>query len=226
MSLHLITDLGDQAVILPLVLATGLVLLKMLPFDNKSEFQVVVDMPVGTPLEQTAAVLHALGEHLARKYGSTPEQQQAAWQALRERAAAVGFEFRAQGRGRIWNTFDAHRLLHWAGLQGAAAQTALKVALLRAYFGRGENPSDAQVLLAAVAEAGLELDPAREILAGDRYADAVREREQFYTAHGIQAVPSVIVNDRHLIQGGQPPEVFEQALRQIAAQAAKATPVA
>ncbi len=167
-----------------------------------------------------------LGEHLARKYGSTPEQQQAAWQALRERAAAVGFEFRAQGRGRIWNTFDAHRLLHWAGLQGAAAQTALKVALLRAYFGRGENPSDAQVLLAAVAEAGLELDPAREILAGDRYADAVREREQFYTAHGIQAVPSVIVNDRHLIQGGQPPEVFEQALRQIAAQAAKATPVA
>ncbi|MES2482434.1 MAG: DsbA family oxidoreductase [Pseudomonadota bacterium] len=162
-----------------------------------------------------------LGEHLARKYGSTPEQQQAAWQALRERAAAVGFEFRAQGRGRIWNTFDAHRLLHWAGLRGAAAQTALKVALLRAYFGRGENPSDPQVLLAAVAEAGLELDPAREILAGDAYADAVREREHFYTSHGIQAVPSVIVNDRHLIQGGQPPEVFEQALRQIAAQAAQ-----
>lgn len=162
-----------------------------------------------------------LGEHLARKYGSTPEQQQAAWQNLRERAAAVGFEFRAQGRGRIWNTFDAHRLLHWAGLQGAPAQTALKLALLRAYFGRGENPSDPQVLLAAVAEAGLALDPAREILAGDAYADAVRERERFYTSHGIQAVPSVIVNDRHLIQGGQPPEVFEQALRQIAAQAAR-----
>ncbi|MBL0420438.1 DsbA family oxidoreductase [Ramlibacter sp. AW1] len=158
-----------------------------------------------------------LTEHLAQKYGSTPEQQAANWEALRQRAAAVGFDFRKEGRGRMWNTFNAHRLLHWAGLQDASRQHALKKALLTAYFTRGESPADTDVLLAAVREAGLEVERAREILAGDDYAQEVRERERFYTSAGIHAVPSVIVNERHLIQGGQPPEVFEQALRQIAA---------
>jgi predicted DsbA family dithiol-disulfide isomerase len=119
----------------------------------------------------------------------------------------------------VWNTFDAHRLLHWAGEQGAAAQLALKKALLRAYFGQGRGLADAQVLLQAVEESGLDVAQARSILQGDTYAAQVREEEAFYTSHGIHAVPSVIVNDRHLIQGGQPPEVFAQALRQIAAEA-------
>ena len=160
-----------------------------------------------------------VGEHLAQKYGSTPEQQAANWEALRQRAAAVGVEFRREGRGRVWNTFDAHRLLYWAGGQGAAAQLALKKALLRAYFGQGRGLADAQVLLQAVEESGLDVAQARDILQGDTYAAQVREEEAFYTSHGIHAVPSVIVNDRHLIQGGQPPEVFAQALRQIAAEA-------
>ena len=157
-----------------------------------------------------------LAEHITEKYGSTPEQQAANWEALRERAAAVGFHFRPEGRGRIWNTFNAHRLLHWAGLESAAVQQALKKALLRAYFGEGKSPSDEAVLLDAVREAGLDADRAREILAGDEFAAQVRERQQFYAQHGIRAVPSVIFNDRHLVQGGQPPEVFEQVLRQIA----------
>lgn len=159
-------------------------------------------------------------EHLSQKYGSTPEQQAANWQALRQRAAAVGFEFREEGRGRTWNTFDCHRLLHWAGEQGPAHQRALKLALLQAYFTRGENPCAAQVLVAAVQAAGLDTQRARAILASDEYAPQVRERQRFYTQAGISAVPSVIINDQHLVQGGQPPEVFEQALRQIAAQAA------
>ena len=163
-----------------------------------------------------------LAEHLTEKYGSTPEQQAANWQALRERAAAVGFHFRPEGRGRIWNTFDAHRLLHWAGLESAAAQHALKKALLRAYFSEGRSPSGEAVLLAAVRQAGLDEDRAREILASDAFAAQVRERQQFYAQHGIRAVPSVILNDRHLIQGGQPPEVFEQVLRQVAAMPAGA----
>jgi predicted DsbA family dithiol-disulfide isomerase len=162
-----------------------------------------------------------VGEHLAQKYGSTPEQQKANWEALRQRAAAVGVEFRRDGRSRVWNTFDAHRLLHWAGEQSAPAQLALKKALLHAYFGEGRSPADAQVLLQAVAEAGLDVERARAILEGDTYAAEVRRQEAFYTSHGIHAVPSVIVNDRHLIQGGQPPEVFAQALRQIAAEAAQ-----
>jgi predicted DsbA family dithiol-disulfide isomerase len=122
----------------------------------------------------------------------------------------------------VYNTFDAHRLLHWAGTVDAQRQLALKKALFKAYFTDGRSPADTQVLVESVEAAGLDAQRAREILAGGEYADDVREREDFYQSHGIHAVPAVIVNDRHLIQGGQPPEVFESALRQIAAEGAAA----
>lgn len=157
-------------------------------------------------------------EHLAKKYGSTPEQQAAARESIRLRGEAVGFTFRKEGRGRIYNTFDAHRLLYWAGLQSNGAQRALKRALLEAYHGQGRSPENHEVLLDAVAQAGLDREEAGRVLRDGQYTDEVREREQFYQEHGIHAVPAVIINDRHLIQGGQPPEVFEQALRQLAAQ--------
>ena len=151
-------------------------------------------------------------EYLSRKYGASREQLAASRRALRERGASVGFEF--GDRVRVWNTFDAHRLLHWAGLQGR--QRELKHALLRAYHTRGENPSAPAVLLRCAVEAGLDPAQAREVVASGRYADDVREREAYYQQLGIRSVPSVIVDDRHLIEGGQPPEVFEQALSQIA----------
>ncbi|GAA6120388.1 DsbA family oxidoreductase [Acidovorax sp. FG27] len=160
-----------------------------------------------------------IGEHLQQKYGATPEQSQRNRDAIAERGAALGFVFRMDQRSRIYNTFDAHRLLHWAGEEGAAgAQAALKHALFTAYFTEGLNPGDHGVLLGAAADAGLDVDRARSVLASGEFADAVREREAFYQQHGIHSVPAIIVNDRHLIQGGQPVEVFEQALRQIAAQ--------
>jgi predicted DsbA family dithiol-disulfide isomerase len=155
-------------------------------------------------------------EHLTQKYGSTPAQQAQTREAIRQRGAAVGFEFRKEGRGRIYNTFDAHRLLHWAGLEGGGRQQVLKKALLKAYFTDGRSPEDHEVLADAAAQAGLDAARAREILAGDEYADEVRAQERFYQDQGIHAVPAVVINDRHLIQGGQPPEVFEQALRQLA----------
>lgn len=158
-------------------------------------------------------------EHLTQKYGSTPEQQAGSREAIRQRGEALGFTFRKEGRGRIYNTFDAHRLLHWAGLQDPGRQHGLKKALLRAYFTEGRSPADKEVLVAAAVEAGLDGAQARTVLDGDAYAAEVREREQFYQDNGIHAVPAVIVNGRHLIQGGQPAEVFEQALRQIAAAA-------
>lgn len=159
-------------------------------------------------------------EHLTQKYGSTPAQQEQIRATIRQRGAEVGFAFKAEGRGRVWNTFDAHRLLAWAEAEGATGQQhALKKALLIAYHGRAESPADPKVLLAAVAAAGLDTDRAQAVLASAEFADEVREREQFFTSHGIQSVPAVIVNDRHLISGGQPAAVFEQALRQIAAEA-------
>jgi predicted DsbA family dithiol-disulfide isomerase len=154
-------------------------------------------------------------EHIAQKYGSTPDQFERNREMIRARGADVGFTFDMQKRSRIYNTFDAHRLLHWA--EGEGRQPALKHALFAAYFTEGRDPSDHEVLMDVAAKVGLDADRARQILASDEYAKDVRAREQFYLSRGIHAVPAVIINDRHLIQGGQPVEVFEQALRQLAA---------
>ncbi len=157
-------------------------------------------------------------EHLTQKYGSTAEQQAQIRETIRQRGAEAGFVFKAEGRGRIWNTFDAHRLLTWAAAEGQPGQQhALKKALLEAYHGRAQSPADPAVLLACAEAAGLDVTRAAAVLASDAFADEVREREQFFTGHGIHSVPAVIINDRHLISGGQPSAVFEQALRQIAA---------
>jgi predicted DsbA family dithiol-disulfide isomerase len=157
-----------------------------------------------------------LGEHLTQKYGSTPEQQAQIRQTISARGAEVGFEFHPEGRGRVYNTFDAHRLLHWAESQGSGAQRALKKAFLQAYQGRAECMEDPEVLLASVATAGLDVAAARTVLQSEAHISEVRERQQFYTQAGIRSVPAVIINDKHLISGGQPVEVFEQALRRIA----------
>jgi predicted DsbA family dithiol-disulfide isomerase len=159
-----------------------------------------------------------LGEHLSEKYGSTPEQQSQIRETIRQRGEEVGFLFNREGRGRVYNTFDAHRLLYWAGLEGAnGPQHALKKALLEAYQGRAECVESHAVLLNAVRVAGMDGEKAEAILSSDTYAQEVREREQFFQQAGIHSVPAVIINDRHLISGGQPVEVFENALRKIAA---------
>jgi len=182
----------------------------------KLEGQVVADLHF-QPFElnpQMPPEGEDIGEHLRRKYGSTDEQMQRNRENITKRGAALGFEFRMDKRDRTWNTFDAHRLLHWA--EGEGQQQALKHALFRAYFTDGENISSHDVLVKAAESAGLSGARAREVLAGDTYAAEVREQERFFTGNGINAVPAVIVNEQHLISGGQPPEVFEQALRQIA----------
>lgn len=162
----------------------------------------------------------SIADHLGHKYGLSPAQLAQNGEALRRRGEALGFHFDLQKRDRIYNTFDAHRLLHWAGGLGTTQQHDLKRALLQAYHGEGRNVSDRDALVAIVGRAGLDIDEARRILDTDRFATEVRERERFYQQHGIQAVPSVIFNGRHLVQGGQPPETFEQVLRQLSGLAA------
>jgi predicted DsbA family dithiol-disulfide isomerase len=156
-----------------------------------------------------------IAEHLIEKYGITPEQVEQNREAIRARGAALGFTFSMDKRSRIYNTFDAHRLLHWAHEEGR--QLALKHALFRAYFTDGEDPSSHEVLVRLAGEAGLDPSRAREILSSGAYADETRQDQRFYLDQGIHSVPAVIINDRYLVQGGQPVEVFEQALRQIAA---------
>ena len=155
--------------------------------------------------------------YLSKKYGAPPEQLARSRAAIRERGAAVGFEFGE--RPWVWNTFDAHRLLYWAGLEGEDKQRALKHALLSAYHTRAENPGSREVLLRLASEVGLDADRARTILDSDEYAKEVRERERFWQERGISSVPAVVIDGKHLISGGQPPEVFAQALRRIAAAA-------
>jgi predicted DsbA family dithiol-disulfide isomerase len=161
-----------------------------------------------------------LFEHLNQKYGSSAEQQAQMYQNIKARGAEVGFAFHPTGRGRIFNTFDAHRLLYWAEVAAdAGAQLRMKKAFLEAYQGRGETIESHDVLLNIVQTLGMDVEAARAILQSDTYAQEVRDKENFYTNAGIHSVPAVIINDRHLISGGQPAHVFTQALRDIAAQA-------
>ncbi len=160
-------------------------------------------------------------EHITQKYGISVEQANANRENIRKRGAEVGFKFAMAnepggGRSRTYNTFDAHRLLHWAETVSLAKQKALKEALFKTHFTDGQSPASHEVLLRVAGEVGLDTQVAKEVLASNLYADEVREREQFYLNQGIHSVPAVIINDKHLISGGQPVQVFENALRQIA----------
>lgn len=157
-------------------------------------------------------------EHIARKYGISAEQAAANRGVIRDRAAAVGFDMGGIDGRRVYNTFDAHRLLHWA--EGEGRQAALKHVLLEANFTHGLDVSDTDVLVAAAERAGLDGNAAREVLDSGRYAQDVRDAERLWQSRGINSVPAIVIDDRYLISGGQPPEAFEQALRRIAAEAA------
>jgi len=157
-------------------------------------------------------------EHIAQKYGADPERSAATRRMIHTRAAEVGFRMATNDQSRIYNTFHAHRLLHWAGLEGR--QLALKHALFTSYFTEGQNPVDYDVLVAAAVKAGLDGAKAREVLTSGLYAAEVRAAEQHWRRAGVNSVPAVIVNDRYLISGGQPAAAFEQALRDILAKAA------
>jgi predicted DsbA family dithiol-disulfide isomerase len=154
-------------------------------------------------------------QYLKAKYGMSDEQLAVNRSRIAERGAAEGFTFGT--REHVWNTFDAHRLLHWAAVEGApGAQRALKHALLKAYHGEGRNPGAHDVLLELAAQVGLPVERARAVLEKNEFADEVREAERFWQEAGIHSVPAVVINRQHLISGGQPSEAFEQALRQIA----------
>ena len=159
-------------------------------------------------------------EHLMRKYGRTA-QDVAAGKAMQiERGKAIGFTFDLEKRSHFYNTFDAHRLLLWALQEGR--QVALKKILLRAYFTDGQNPSDRETLVRLAAEAGLDAAAAQEVLASGAFAKEVRELEAFYQQHGINSVPAMVLNGRHLVSGSQSVEYYEQMLRQMAKEPAEA----
>lgn len=153
-------------------------------------------------------------EHIAEKYGSSPEQIEAIHTTIRERGAELGFDF-ASGERRIYNTFDAHRLLHWAEQEGK--QLALKHALFKAYFTDLKNPSDRATLADLAQRVGLDRLRAEEVLASGQFAAEVRELEQLWITRGVSSVPTIIFNEQYAVSGGQPVDVFVGAIRQIIA---------
>jgi predicted DsbA family dithiol-disulfide isomerase len=156
-----------------------------------------------------------LVDYAAQKYGSTPQQLSERRSAIRERAADLGFTIAlSPDDGRVYNTFDAHRLLHWAGQEGR--QRELKMALFEAYFTDCLNPGDPGVLADAAEKAGLDRKSAADVLVSGRYAEEVRLAERLWRSKGISAVPAVVINQRYLISGGQPADAFENAIRKIA----------
>ena len=157
-----------------------------------------------------------VAEHVLQKYGSTPEKSQGTRDLIRNSAAALGFTINSGPGSRIWNTFDCHRLLHWAELQGR--QPELKMALFAAYFTDRQNPGDTEVLVAAATTAGLDAEAARDVIVSGAYADEVRRDEAFWRDQGITAVPTIIIDRKYAITGGQPVAAFERAIRSIAAE--------
>jgi predicted DsbA family dithiol-disulfide isomerase len=155
-------------------------------------------------------------EHLTEKYGLSAEQVKTNQANIRSKALEAGFAFHPEGRKRVYNTFDCHRLLHWVATEyDQQKQATLKKELLNTYFCLAVNLDDKQNLLDAVSRAGLNIQRAQEILGSDEFSTEVKQEELAYTNAGIHSVPSIILNDQYLLQGAQPPETFINAFEQL-----------
>lgn len=171
---------------------------------------------------------------LCRKYGVPEAQMRQSQQMLMQLATGLGLNFSGMDQRLTCNTFDAHRLLKWAAAaypaspesdslqqawaQNVSAQTALKLVLFEAYFGRAEQVSEPQVLLRCVEAAGLDTDAAAQVLASTQFTDEVRAEEAAYQQAGISSVPAFVINQRYLISGAQEPAQLAGTLQQIAAE--------
>ena len=155
-------------------------------------------------------------EHLTQKYGLSLDQVKTNQAQIRARALEAGFVFHPEGRKRVYNTFNSHRLLYWAANEGDLdKQAALKKELLNTYFCLAVSLDDEKNVLDAVARAGLDKVRAREILASAEFTAEVKAEEEFYKKMGIQSVPSLILNEEYLLQGAQEPESLISAFEQL-----------
>lgn len=183
-------------------------------FSDKANFEIhfrPFELNPNMPLGGQDAI-----EHLTEKYGLSVEQVKANQANIRIKALEAGFEFHPEGRKRVYNTFDAHRLLHWAGQEfGLEKQAALKKELLNTYFCLAVNLDNQKNLLDAVMRSGLDQDRAQEVLDNNEFTKEVRESEARYANLGINSVPSIILNDQYLLQGAQPSDSFVNAFERL-----------
>lgn len=159
-----------------------------------------------------------LGEHIAEKYGSTPEQSAQNRQRLTQMGADLGFTFNFSDSSRIYNTLLAHQLLYWAADSGK--QTELKLALFTSYFTEQKNPDDIEVLVEAATRVGLDVIEARMVLTDKRFEKTVQQEEQLWISRGIQAVPAIVFNQQYLVSGAQDPATIAELITQLTTDAA------
>lgn len=157
-----------------------------------------------------------LREHIMEKYGSSKEESDASRIRMTEAGSEVSFEFNFNDDTRMHNTFNLHQLLYWAGQQGQKPMHDLKQALFSAHFTKGRNISDNAVLADIAAEVGLDRSEALAVLEEQRFAKEVRAEEQHWQQQGIQSVPAMIFNERHLVSGAQGVENYVNILEQLA----------
>ena len=157
-------------------------------------------------------------EHVAEKYGSTPEQSAKSREHMTRMGHELGFEFRYDPDSRMHNTFNTHQLLHWAGLEGR--KDDLKQAMFVAHFTYGRDLSDIAVLADIAAETGLDRAEALAVLEDQRYAKTVRQEEIYWAQQGISGVPAVVFNSKHLVTGAQGTENYINILKHLSQETA------
>lgn len=157
--------------------------------------------------------------HVMRKYGITARQSAANSARMATVAADLGFTFNRGPGFRMRNSFDAHRLLTWAGAledpeQAAptGVQTALKLALFAAHFSDNRDVSDHAVLADVAASVGLDRTRAAAILASGEFGEMVRSEEAYWADQNITGVPAFILGGRMMIPGAQDPDVFVRVI--------------
>lgn len=154
-----------------------------------------------------------IGEHLAEKYGTTPEQSAVNRANMIAHGEEFGFEFNFVDGFRMHNTFNTHQLLHWAEEQGR--KNDLKQALFAAHFTNGRDLSDDAVLAGIAAEIGLDRAESAAVLADQRFASEVREEQKSWTQQGISGVPAVVFDRQHLVTGAQGVDNYQSILVQL-----------
>jgi len=163
-------------------------------------------------------------EYLGKKYGISEQQVKANQAQIRERATAAGFDFHPEGRKKIYNTFDAHRLLYWAGHEhGLASQFRLKKEFFNTYFCLAADFDKRENLLEAVQRTHLDQSAASKVLEEGLFAKEVKAQETYYQAQGIHAVPNLILNGKYSLQGAQPLEILEASLKELIAESSQVT---
>lgn len=170
-------------------------------------FQLNPDMPAGGVDKH---------RYLAEKFGEAQLQQ--VHLRLKEMSRAAGAEIDPDTPKRIPNTLDAHRLVHWAGLEGR--QTAVVSALMRAYWREGRDIGNPGVLADIAASAGMDRDVTVRLLASDADADDIRARDADARQKGVSAVPTFLIAQQYVVSGAQPPDFWDRVIDELAQAAA------